>query len=118
MTDQIIIAALVVILILAASTILRKARSKASCCSGSSYTARARRLKHVAAKCTFRVEGMHCGHCANRIIEDIQDIPGTSARVNLRKGIVTVSMESPVEDAVLIRAIQKGGYKVTEPEAG
>lgn len=38
--------------------------------------------------------------------------PGTSASVNLKKGLVTVSMEAPVDGRVVVAAIEKHGYKV------
>ena len=55
---------------------------------------------------------MHCQNCVNRVMEDVQDIPGTSASVNLKKGLVTVSMETPVDDRVIVATIEKHGYKV------
>lgn len=112
MDDLIVLGILAVIVIFAAATVIKRSKTKASCCSGSDYTAKSRKLKSVTEKKTFRVEGMHCQHCVNRVMEDVQDIPGTSASVNLKKGTVTVSLEQPMEDGILIAAIEKHGYKV------
>lgn len=112
MTDYIIGGVLILAVLLAVWHIVKKKKSKASCCGSGTYVAKSRKLKTVAEKKTFRVEGMHCQNCVNRVMEDVQDIPGTSAAVSLKKGLVTVSAERSVEDAVIIAAIEKHGYKV------
>ena len=112
MEDILIIGILAVVILLAVLAIVKRFKSKASCCGSGSYVAKSRKLKTVLERKTFRVEGMHCQNCANRVMEDVQDIPGTSAAVNLKKGVVTVSLEQPVENAALIAAIEKHGYKV------
>lgn len=112
MTDYIIIGILALILLFAVITVVKRAKSKASCCGSGTYVAKSRKLKTVSETKTFQVEGMHCQHCVNRVMSDVQDIPHVSASVNLKKGTVTVSMERKVDDAVIIAAIEKGGYKV------
>ena len=112
MNDIIIWIILALIMMAAVGAIIKKRKSKASCCGSGAYVAKSRKLKQVAEKRTFHVEGMHCQNCVNRVMEDVQDIPGTSASVNLKKGVVTVSMEKPVENSALIMAIEKHGYKV------
>lgn len=111
MTDYIIIGVLIVCVFLGVRASVKRFRSKSSCCSGSTYVAKSRKLSSVAQKKTYRVDGMHCQHCVNRVMENIQDIPHTSASVNLKKGTVTVSMEQPVEEALIKAAIEKGGYQ-------
>lgn len=110
--DYIIIGIVLAIIVVAVFSIKKKAKSKASCCGSGTYVAKSRKLKTVAEKKTFRVEGMHCQNCVNRVMEDVQDIPGTSASVNLKKGIVAVSVEAPMDDGVIIAAIEKHGYRV------
>lgn len=112
MDDLIIVGILAAIVVFALLAAAKRLRRRASCCSGSDYTAKSRRLKSVIRKVSFRVEGMHCQNCVNRVMENIQDIPHTSAAVDLRKGTVTVSLEEDTEDKILIAAIEKGGYKV------
>ena len=55
---------------------------------------------------------MTCQHCVNRVMDAVNSIDGASGLVHLKKGIVTVSMAHPVEDAVICRAIEKAGYTV------
>lgn len=112
MSDYIIVGIIMAILIAAIFAIRKKAKSKASCCGSGAYIAKSRKLKTVVEKKTFRVEGLHCQNCVNRVMEDVQALPGTSASVNLKKGVVTVSLAQPTEDAVIIAAIEKHGYKV------
>jgi len=112
MSDYIIAGIVAVILIAAITAIKKKAKSKSSCCGSGTYIAKSRKLKSVAEKKTFHVDGMHCQNCVNRVTEDVQAIPGTFVSVNLKKGLVTVSLEQPVDDGVIIAAIEKHGYKV------
>lgn len=112
MEDIIIIGIVALVVVVAVLAVVRRCRSKSSCCGSGSYVAKSRKLKHIAQTKTFHVEGMHCQNCSNRVIEDVQDIPGTSVSVNLKKGIVTVAMEQIAEDSVLIAAIEKHGYRV------
>ena len=45
-------------------------------------------------------------------MDAVNSIDGVSGVVHLKKGIVTVSMEHPVEDAIICQAIEKAGYTV------
>ena len=112
MGDYIIAGIVLAIILIAVFSIQKKAKSKTSCCGSGTYIAKSRKLKIVADKRTYQVEGMHCQNCVNRVMEDVQDLPGTSASVNLKKRTVTVSMETPMDDAAIIADIEKHGYKV------
>lgn len=114
MENYIILAVLAVIIIFAVRALVKKSRSKGGCCGGGDYVVKSRKLKSVIAKRTFQVEGMSCQHCVNRVTEAVQDIPHTSAAVDLKKGTVTVSMEEPVDDAAIKAAIERQGCQVTD----
>lgn len=109
MEDLIILFVLAVILLFAVSAAVKRSRRK-GCCGSADYQAKPRKLRTVAEKRVYRVEGMHCQHCVNRVVEAVQKIPEASAAVNLKKGLVTVSMEQPIEDSVILCAIEKAGY--------
>ena len=64
---------------------VRHFRGQGGCCGGGGYRPRRKKLDHVIAQKTFRVEGMHCQHCKNRVEEAVGDISGAAARVNLKK---------------------------------
>lgn len=112
MGDYIIGVVLVVILLFAVWHIVTKRKNKASCCGSGAYIAKSRKLKSIVCKKTFQVEGMHCQNCVNRVMEAVQDLGGTSASVNLKKGILTVSMEKELDDTVIIAAVEKHGYSI------
>lgn len=112
MEDYIIGGVLVLIMVLAIASIVKKKKSKASCCGSGIYVAKSRKLKSIACKKSYQVEDMHCQNCVNRLMEAVQDIGGTSAVVNLKRGILTVSMEKEIDDSVIIAAVEKCGYAI------
>lgn len=113
MGNYIIVAVLAVLLFFCIRSSVRHFRGEGGCCGGGCYKARKKKLPSVAAKKTFTVEGMRCQNCVNRVMEAVNSISGASAEVKLSKGLVVVSMEKPLDDAVITEAIEKAGYPVT-----
>lgn len=114
MENMIIIGILLVIAIAAIGTLVKRSGRKGCCGSSSDYKPRKKKLKNVIATKTFVVDGMHCEKCANRVTEVVNDIPGASGAVNLKKGTVTVSYEQEVPDDQIIAKIERVGYTVKE----
>ena len=112
MDNYIIIAIIAVIALAAIGTIVKRKGRKG--CRGSNYKPRKKKLKNVIATKTFKVDGMHCEKCSNRVTEAVNDIPGVAGVVNLKKGIVTVSYEQDVPDEQIKARIERHGYTVTE----
>ena len=98
-TNLIVIAILAVILFFAVRSSIRHLHGAGGCCGGGTYKAHPKKLEHVAQTKTFPVDGMTCQHCVNRVMDAVNSI-------------VTVSMEHPVEDAIICQAIEKAGYTV------
>ena len=118
MENYIIIAILVVIGLVAVRSAVKHFQGKGSCCGGGSdYKPRKKKLNRVIATKTFRVDGMHCEKCSNRVTEVVNDIPHAAGVVDLKKGIVTVSYEQDVPDEQIRAAIERVGYTVTEIRA-
>ena len=111
---MIIIGILLVIAIAAIGTLVKRSGRKGCCGSSSYYKPRKKKLKNVIATKTFVVDGMHCEKCANRVTEVVNDIPGASGVVNLKKGTVTVSYEQEVPDDQILAKIERVGYTVKE----
>ena len=111
---MIIIGILLVIAIAAIGTLVKRSGRKGCCGSSSDYKPRKKKLKNVIATKVFVVDGMHCEKCANRVTEVVNDIPGASGVVNLKKGTVTVSYEQEVPDDQIIAKIERVGYTVKE----
>ena len=114
MDNYIIIAIIAAIALAAVGTIVKRKGRKGCCGSGSDYKPRKKKLKNVIATKTFKVDGMHCEKCSNRVTETVNDIPGVAGVVNLKKGIVTVSYEQDVPDEQIKARIERHGYTVTE----
>lgn len=113
MTDYIIIAIICVLVLIGVGSAVKRFRGESSCCGGSTYKARRKKLDKVIGKKTFVVEGMSCQHCVNRVQEAVNAIEGASGVVHLKKGTVVVSMEHEIADDTIRNAIEKAGYLVS-----
>ena len=58
----------------------------------------------------LKIEGMSCSHCSARVESALNAIEGVKATVELKKKRAVV--ETEVDDAVLIKAVEDAGYKV------
>lgn len=84
------------------------------CCGGGDYKPRKKKLSVVLYRKTFKVEGMHCENCKNRVQEVVNDIKGVAGKVNLKKCELTVSYAEEVDDELIKNRIERAGYKITE----
>lgn len=61
---------------------------------------------------TYQVKGMTCGHCVSAVKEEIGRIDGVAeVEVDLDSGRVTVSSDTPVEEAAVRAAVDEAGYE-------
>ena len=111
---------IVILLVLLAVVSVRSYRKKLSsgCCGagGGSVeeTAENKILENpVISKKCFRIEGMTCINCQNRIQRRLNRIEGVSASVDWKAGTAVVSMDRPVPDNTIRMAIVQMDYKVT-----
>ena len=64
---------------------------------------------------TLKIEGMMCGHCEMHVKKALEAISGvTKAEVSHTEGKAVVTLEKSVDDAILIKAVDDEGYKVTD----
>lgn len=64
---------------------------------------------------TLKIDGMSCGHCERRVKNALEEIDGVQVlSVSADQNIATV--ETTVEDAVLMAAVEEAGYTVTAIE--
>lgn len=62
---------------------------------------------------TYTVTGMTCGHCVGSVKQEVGSIGGvTDVQVELASGKVTVTSDSPLDDAAFRDAIDEAGYEV------
>ena len=87
-------------------------KGKSGCCGGGDYKPKKKRLSGVKYKKSFSVGGMHCKHCKYRVEEAVNDIKGISAKVNLKKSILTVSYTEDVSDEIIKARLEKLGYSI------
>ncbi|MDP5182653.1 heavy-metal-associated domain-containing protein [Blastococcus sp. BMG 814] len=68
----------------------------------------------MSTTASYTVTGMTCGHCVNAVTEEVSQVPGvTDVEVDLATGGLTVSSESPVDDAAVRAAVEEAGYEVS-----
>ena len=106
-----IIGIIVILVIAGVRETLKHFRGEGGCCGGSAKK-KHKKIKNVIAKKTFKVEGMTCEHCKNRVERAIDDFDGAAGRVSLSKKEVTVLLNREIDDEELMKAIEKAGYEV------
>ena len=63
---------------------------------------------------TLKIEGMMCEHCEATVKKALEKLDGVEkAEVSHEKGTANVTLSAPVDDAVLIRAVEDRDYTVT-----
>lgn len=69
-------------------------------------------------KSTFKVEGMSCGHCINRVSQALQSIPGiTVLSINLSSGIAQLELAGLPNLKELQAALSAAGaYEISQIE--
>lgn len=67
-------------------------------------------------KKVIKIQGMSCAHCQKHVEDALNALDGVSAKVDLKKGTATVSMQNPVEDETLKKAVSEAGYEPVSVE--
>lgn len=63
----------------------------------------------------IKIEGIMCEHCEMRIKSVLESVGGVkSAKVSKKTGTAEVETVAPVDDTVLISAIENAGYRVVK----
>lgn len=116
MENYIIIAVILLIVLISINSAVKHFKGQGGCCGGSSFKVKRKKLKNVLYKKTFKVSGIHCEHCKNRIEEVIDDIDGLAAVVNWKKNELLVSYERDFSDEFIKEKLQKFGYEIDKTE--
>ena len=115
MTNAIVIVVLVIVIIMATKGAAKHLMGQGSCCGGGSSIVKEPDKKlsgPVVKTMVFKIDGMHCENCSNRVKRAINRIDGVSAKLNLRKKEAVVEYDREVDDATITRAIETLDYKV------
>ena len=114
MEEYIIIGIIAAIVALGVFNTVKHFKGEGGCCGGGSYKPKRKKLPDVKYKKTFKVSGMHCEHCKNRVEEAVNDIKGVAGKVDLKKGELTVSYAEDVSDEIIKAKLERAGYKAEE----
>ena len=114
MTDYIILGIIAVIVVVAAILSIRHFKGEGGCCGRGGYKPKKKKLKGVKYKKIFKIDGMHCEYCKNRVEEVVNDIKGVAGTVNLKKSELTVSYTEVVDDEVIKTKIEIAGYTFSQ----
>ena len=61
----------------------------------------------------YHVSGMSCDHCVQAVTSGIEQLAGVrTVNVDLATGVVTVSSDAPLDDALVRAAVSEAGYEV------
>lgn len=60
----------------------------------------------------LRIAGMHCEGCRRSVEGALDSVPGTWARVDLKKGTARVLSKAPADADAYARAVRDAGYRV------
>ena len=115
MGNAIIITVLAVIIIVAIRSSIKHIKGEGGCCGGGGSTIKEPDTKlsgTVINTNVFKIDGMHCESCTNRVKRAINSIDGVSAKLDLRKKQAVVKYEKEVADDTLVKEIENLGYKV------
>ena len=114
MENYIIIGVIAVIVVMAVISSIKHFKGEGGCCGGGSYKSKRKKLSDIKYTKKFKVGGMHCEHCKNRVEEAVNDIKGVAGRVDFKKGELTVSYAEDVDDEIIKSKIERVGYTVTD----
>lgn len=112
MIDYIIIGVIIALVAIGFRSTVKHFKGEGGCCGGGDHKPKKKRLKGSKYKKVFRVDGMHCEHCKNRVEEIVNSIDGIAGKVDLKKGELTVSYARDIDDDVIKAKIEAVGYTV------
>ena len=111
--DAIVIGIILIILVIALLSVKDKIKSKSGCCGGSNeYQFKKRKIGKVVGKKIISIEGMHCNHCRNRVMEIINSMEGICGEVNLKRNEAVIEYDHDFDIQIMIDLIEKAGYQV------
>ncbi|SDD00154.1 heavy-metal-associated domain-containing protein [Glycomyces harbinensis] len=69
-------------------------------------------MSSVEITTEYAVTGMSCGHCETSVREEVGKIaPVKRIDVSAATGRLTVTAETPVDDAAVLAAVDEAGYQ-------
>ena len=116
-SNIIVVVILAAVIFIALKGSIKHLKGEGGCCGGSDSVKKEPDKKlsgPIIKTMVFKIDGMHCENCSNRVKRSINRLDGVSAKVNLRKKEAVVRYEQDIADDVITKEIEDLGYKVTE----
>ena len=64
---------------------------------------------------TMQITGMMCGHCEANVKKALEALDGVrEAKVSHEKNLAIVTLDKPVDDSTLKKAVEEKGYEVKD----
>ena len=64
---------------------------------------------------TMQITGMMCGHCEANVKKALEALDGVrEAKVSHEKNLAIVTLDKPVDDGTLKKAVEDKGYEVKD----
>ncbi len=114
MENIIIIVIILIAAVFGVYSSIKHFKGQGGCCGGGGYKPKKKKLPKIIYEKKFKVDGMHCEHCKNRVEEIVNDIKGVAGRVNLKEGELTLLYAEDVDDELLKSRLLRAGYEITE----
>ena len=111
MATIIIIIILIIIVLYAFKNSLKHIKGESGCCGGTTISTH-KNLSYIMDQKEFKIEGMHCQNCVNKVTNAINSIEGASAKVDLDLQEAVISYDRPIDKKELYQVIEKSGYHV------
>jgi copper chaperone len=68
-------------------------------------------MRGVSTEASYRVSGIHCGHCERAVKEEVSAVAGvTAVEVDIETKLVVVRGEA-LDDSAIRAAIEEAGYE-------
>ncbi len=121
MANVVIVAVVAVGFVLAARHALQVFTGRRDCCGGGACEKGGRPRparvadadeSHYPYRMDLRIAGMHCEGYRRSVEEALDSVPGTWARVDLKKGTARVLSKAPADADAYARAVRDAGYRV------
>ena len=112
MTNIIIVIILLIMVAFGIRETIRHFKGEGGCCGGGTSKPKKKKLRNkIVRTYSFKIEGMHCGNCANAVTRAINDIDGAAAKVSLNKKMAKVYCDREIDARVIEEVIRKRGYE-------
>jgi copper chaperone CopZ len=71
-----------------------------------------RSKEYLMSTTEYQVTGMTCGHCEMSVREEVATVPGVQQiDVSAQTGRLVITSDAPVDDTVVLAAVDEAGYE-------